>query len=90
MAARIYSLELTPAALRALESLPRDVQKRIAKKIDSLSENPRPAGVVAIKGGKGLLRMRIGVYRVIYRIEDERLVVLLVRIGHRKEIYRQM
>jgi mRNA-degrading endonuclease RelE of RelBE toxin-antitoxin system len=46
-------MEFTPAALRDLKSLPRDVQKHIGKKIDSLSQNPRPAGVVAIKGGEG-------------------------------------
>jgi mRNA interferase RelE/StbE len=84
-----YSIEFTPAALRYLKSLPRDVQKRIGNKIDSLSQNPRSAGVVANKGGEGLLRLRLGVYRVIYRVEDDRLVVLVIRVGHRKEVYRK-
>lgn len=90
MAAKPYSIEFTPAALRDLESLPRDAQKRIGKKIDSLAQNPRPAGAVAIKGGEGLLRLRVGTYRVIYRVEDDRLVILVVRIGHRKEVYRKL
>ncbi len=90
MATKLYSIEFTPAALRDLESLPRDAQKRIGKKIDSLAQNPRPAGAVAIKGGEGLLRLRVGTYRVIYRVEDDRLVILVVRIGHRKEVYRRL
>ena len=84
------SIEFTPAALRDLKSLPRDVQKRIGNKIDSLSQNPRPAGVAAIKGWEGLLRLRVGVYRVIYRVEDDRLVVLVIRAGHRKDVYRKL
>ncbi len=89
MAQRRYSIEFTPAALRDLESQPRDSQRRIAKKIDSLAQNPRPAGAVAIKGGAGLLRLRIGTYRVIYKVEDDRLVILVIRIGHRREVYRK-
>jgi mRNA interferase RelE/StbE len=84
-----YSIVLTPAAIRDLKSLPRDVQKRIGKKIDSLADNPRPAGAVAIKGGKGLLRLRVGFYRIIYQVEDNRLVVLVIRVGHRREVYRK-
>jgi mRNA interferase RelE/StbE len=89
LAAKRYSIEFTPAALRDLGSLPKDAQKRIGKKIDTLVQNPRPAGAVAIKGGEGLLRLRVGFYRVIYRVEDDRLVVLVVRVGHRKEVYRK-
>ena len=90
MATKRYSIEFTPTALRDLESLPRDAQKRIGKKIDTLAQNPRPAGVVAIKGGDSLLRLRVGFYRVIYRVEDDLLVILVVRIGHRKEVYRKL
>jgi mRNA interferase RelE/StbE len=84
-----YSIEFTPAASRDLGSLPKNAQKRIGKKIDALAHNPRPAGVVAIKGWEGLLRLRVGAYRVIYRVEDDRLIVLVVRIGHRKDVYRK-
>jgi mRNA interferase RelE/StbE len=90
LVAKTYSIEFTPAALRELESLPRHARKRVGKKIDLLAQNPRPAGAVAIKGGEGLLRLRIGVYRIIYRVEDDRLVVLLIRIGRRKEVYRKL
>lgn len=89
MSIKRYSIVLTPAAIRDLKSLPRDVQKRIGKKIDSLADNPRPAGAVAIKGGKGLLRLRVGFYRIIYQVEDNRLVVLVIRVGHRREVYRK-
>ena len=90
MAIKRYSIEFTPAAFRDLESLPRDAQKRIGKKIESLASNPRPAGAVAIKGGKGLLRLRVGFYRIIYRVENDRLLVLVIRIGHRKDVYRKL
>lgn len=89
MTKKRYSIEFTPAAFRELASLPKDAQKRIGKKIDALAQNPRPAGVVAIKGGEGLLRLRVGAYRVIYRVEDDRLIVLVVRVGHRKDVYRK-
>jgi len=82
LAAKRYSIEFAPTALRDLESLPRDARKRIGKKIDALAGNPRPSGAVAIKGGEGLLRLRVGTYRVIYKVEDDRLVVLVIRIGH--------
>ena len=85
----IYRLEVRPRAEKELAALPRDAHRRVARAIDALAEDPRPAGCVPLKGGEGLLRIRVGVYRVIYLVEDDRLVVLVVRIGHRREVYRQ-
>ena len=84
-----YTVEFLPSAARALAALPKDVQKRIARRIDALAENPRPPGVKVLQGGEGFLRLRISDYRVIYRIEESRLVVLVVKIGHRREVYRR-
>lgn len=56
--------------------------------MDALSENPRPPGTEALKGEEGLLRLRVGAYRIIYRIKEARLVVLVMRVGHRKDVYR--
>ena len=84
-----YTVEILPCALRDLQSLPRDVRERIRERIDLLVENPRPHGVKSLQGGqKGYLRIRVGDYRVIYRIENDHLVVMVVAIGHRREIYR--
>ncbi|MBI3184065.1 MAG: type II toxin-antitoxin system RelE/ParE family toxin [Myxococcales bacterium] len=85
----VYTVTILPEALRALEKLPKEVQRRIRDKIDRLAHNPRPPGVKALQGSeRGYLRLRVGDYRLIYRVEDEQLLVLVVRIGHRREIYR--
>jgi mRNA interferase RelE/StbE len=84
-----YTVTIIPSALRTLQSLPRDVRGRIRDAIDALSEDPRPHGVKSLQGSrKGHLRLRVGDYRVIYRVEDDRFVILVVTIGHRREVYR--
>ncbi len=80
-----YRLEITPAAARDLASLPRDARRRVDASILALANNPHPPGVKKLKG---LYRARVGDYRVVYSAEHARLVVLVVRIGHRREIYR--
>ena len=84
-----YRILLSPAAQKALERLPLDIQNRLAGKISALAENPRPLGTKTLKGTKGDLRLRVGDYRIVYRIEDERLLIRVVKIGHRSEVYRQ-
>ncbi|MCD4726205.1 MAG: type II toxin-antitoxin system RelE/ParE family toxin, partial [Pirellulales bacterium] len=54
----------------------------------ALAKNPRPAGAKMLAGPNRFLRVRVGDYRIIYRVEDDRLVVLVVRVGHRREVYR--
>lgn len=83
-----YSIQFTPRATRDLEGLPRPDQLRIAARIDSLATKPRPAGCQKLKGPQPFYRIRIGDFRVIYSIQDRKLVVLVVRIGNRKDIYR--
>lgn len=84
-----FSVVLKPAAVRDLRKLPTDVRPRVASRIDALAGDPRPAGVEALQGEPDLYRIRVGDYRVIYQIENKALVVLVVRIGHRREIYRR-
>jgi mRNA interferase RelE/StbE len=67
--------------------MPRDSQRRIVAKIESLAENPRPHGAIKLVG-EDCYRVRVGDYRIIYAIADEKLVVIIVEIGHRREIYR--
>lgn len=83
-----YTVELRPAATRALEALPRVAQERLRGKIDALAGDPRPPGCVKMAGEDDLWRIRVGSYRVVYTVRDDVLVVLVVKIGHRREVYR--
>jgi len=84
-----YTVEVLPSAQRELAALPKDVQRRIANRIDALREDPRPPGTRQLQGEDRLYRLRVGDYRVIYSIEGRRLVVVVVKIGHRREVYRK-
>ncbi|MCL1467545.1 type II toxin-antitoxin system RelE family toxin [Argonema galeatum] len=84
-----YQIEILPSAKRELDALPLQVRERIDKAFEALAINPRPPGVKAMQGYKGLLRIRVGKYRVIYRVEDDRLVVIIVQVGHRCDVYRR-
>jgi len=83
-----YKIEFKPAALRRLEELPREAQKHIAAKIEALRDNPFPAGCKKLRGEANLWRLRAGDYRVIYQIHSHVLTILIINIGHRREIYR--
>lgn len=83
-----YSVTFAPAAKRQFDKLPRPVQQRLGAVIDQLADDPRPPEVVKLSAEEGLYRVRSGDYRAIYRIEDDRLVVLVVKVGHRRAIYR--
>ena len=82
-----YQVLIEPSAQKALQKLPKEFQRRIISKIVLLADNPRPSGSVKLTGADAY-RIRVGDYRIIYAIVDERLVVLVVEIGHRREIYR--
>jgi mRNA interferase RelE/StbE len=83
-----YRVELTPAAVRDLKKLDRRTQEQVGKAIDGLAGNPRPRGVKALQGDPSILRLRSGVFRILYRIEDREILILVIRIGHRKDVYR--
>jgi mRNA interferase RelE/StbE len=83
-----YQILMHPRARRELEKLPHAVGERIAIAIDALASDPRPAGVKKLQGDENLWRIRVGAYRIVYEIHDGRLIVLVVRIGDRKDIYR--
>jgi mRNA interferase RelE/StbE len=85
-----YRVEFTIKADRELSRLPEKEQQRIIKKLSALSQNPLPAGVIPLKGElKGHYRIRIGVYRAVYCIKKDVLVVVVVRVGHRREVYER-
>jgi mRNA interferase RelE/StbE len=83
-----YLVELTPAAARQLRKLPRDAAPRIRGVIDLLAVDPRPPTSRPLRG-RPAYRVRSGDYRVIYTIEDDRLLVVIIRLGHRRDVYRQ-
>jgi mRNA interferase RelE/StbE len=83
-----YKIEFTAAAKRQFDKLPDASRRRLAEVVDRLSENPRPSGMAKLSGEDGLYRVRSGDYRIVYRIQDNRLLVLVVKIGHRREVYR--
>jgi mRNA interferase RelE/StbE len=83
-----YRVIVTPAADRAVAKLPRQIRERIAERLRALADNPRPVGSIKL-AGEDLYRIRVGDYRIIYSIEDDRLVILVVDVGHRREIYRR-
>ena len=83
-----YKIELTPAARRDLLKLPRDILRRVDAHLLALAEHPYPPGANRLRGDEGFFRIRVGDYRVIYLVERHRLVVLVVRVRHRREVYR--
>ena len=83
-----YEVVVARRAVKALASLPRAEQQRVRAAIDLLAENPRPPGCVALEGESGVYRVRVGDYRILYEVHDRRLVVQVIRLGHRRDIYR--
>lgn len=85
-----YAVVLKPAAVRDLRKLPEDIRRRVAARIDDLAGDPRPVGSEALHGAADLYRVRVGDYRIVYQVESKALVVLVVHVGHRREVYRQI
>ena len=83
-----YRIVVTPEARRNLLALPKDVLRRVDACILALGQAPRPPRTRRIKGGPDLWRVRVGDYRIIYAIEDDKLLIVVIRIGHRREVYR--
>lgn len=83
-----YEVHIAPTAQRQYRKLPAEVRQSVAKALAALSEEPRPSGVVKLRGSSNRWRIRIGDYRVIYRIEDEIVLVTILIIAHRREVYR--
>ena len=84
-----YRVLVAPAAGKALARIDRPQRLRIQTAIARLTEDPHPRGSVALRGRPGLFRLRIGQYRAIYAVEHDRLLVLVIDVGHRREVYRR-
>ena len=84
----IYSITYKPSAAKAFRKVHPTQRKRIKDAIEDLAADPRPHGHIQLAGGAGECRIRIGEYRVVYEIEDDKLIILVLRVGHRSDVYR--
>lgn len=83
-----YRVDMRRSAQRELKRLPGRTQSQILDRADALADDPRPPGCVKMHGTKHIYRIRCGDYRVIYEIRDEIVLVVVIKIGHRREVYR--
>jgi len=84
-----YSVRMMPNAIKQLERLPNRIRQNVAARIDALAVDPRPQMAKPLKG-TDLWRLRVGDYRILYQIQGQYLLVLIVDIGNRKDVYRGM
>ena len=83
-----YKIQFKPLALRQLEKLPRDIQRKLAAKIESLRGDPFASGCKKMAPIPDTWRARVGDYRVVYQVYQKILLVLVLTVGHRKDVYR--
>jgi len=85
-----YSIELKRSAAKALKKIPRSDRRKIRERIDSLAENLPDPVTTKMKGDNPFHKVRVGDYRIVYEIQESLLVILVLKIGHRKDVYRRM
>lgn len=85
----MYQLEYKLSVAKELRALPKTDVKRVVKRIQSLANEPRGPGTVKLQGETDLYRIRQGDYRIIYNISDLTVTVLIIKVGHRKEVYER-
>ena len=85
-----YRVEFKPSAERELRRLPKAVIPKISRAIDSLVNNPFPHQCEKLSGSTNAYRLRVGDYRVVYVVENRILLVTIIRLGHRKDVYRRL
>jgi mRNA interferase RelE/StbE len=83
-----YQIEFTSSAAKAFGKLTDDVRQRLADTIDALADDPRPPGVEKLRGSESAYRVRVGDYRILYVIVDRALIVTVIKVGHRRDVYR--
>lgn len=84
-----YKIQFTKHAESQLTSLPKDEIKKISKRIDKLASDPFPPKCEKLEGEEGVYRVRQGDYRILYSVFDKKLIILVLKIGHRREVYRK-
>jgi mRNA interferase RelE/StbE len=83
-----YELRIKPSVAKDLRGVPKADVRRVLARIESLADDPRGPGCEKLVGPDDLYRVRQGVYRIVYTIHDDRVVVEVIRVGHRGEVYR--
>jgi mRNA interferase RelE/StbE len=86
----MHKVELKKSPEKFIRQLSRKIQFQLIDALEGLSKDPRPAGVKKLAGMDNLYRIRCGDYRVVYTIQDKKLLILVVRIAHRKEVYKNL
>jgi mRNA interferase RelE/StbE len=86
----MYSIEFKPKVAAFIAEQSRKIQRQLIAHIETLAVNPRPAGCKLLYTEEKLYRVRSGNYRVIYQIQDKKLLIVVVKIAHRKDIYRHL
>ena len=84
-----YRIEIAPAAVRQLRKLDPTARRRVQAAIELLADHPRPDGATKLVGGDREWRVRTGDYRIVYEVHDDVLLVLVVAVGHRRDIYQR-
>ena len=84
----LYSISYVPSAAKTIRRLDKSTARRLLEAIDGLAIDPRPPGCIQLKGDRGEFHIRVGDYRVVYDVQNDELVVLVLRVGHRREVYR--
>lgn len=85
-----YRIGVKKSAAKSLKKIPKSDRKRIIEKIDELSESPLDPKTTKLKGDNPFHKVRIGDYRIVYEIQDDVLLILILKVGHRKDIYRNL
>jgi mRNA interferase RelE/StbE len=83
-----YEIQIKASALKAINKLETQIRARIVTRIVELADNPRPQGSTKLSGPDSFYRVRVGNYRIIYEVKDDVLVVLVLKVGHRRDVYR--
>jgi len=84
-----YRVEIKASAVKEIASLSRRDQRRVVRAIESLADDPRPPGARKLVGSEDAYRIRVGDYRITYQVLDDVLIVYVVRVGHRRDVYRR-
>ena len=87
MPVKTYRIVLHREAVREIRALPKRIRPLVRAAIDGLAREPRPAGVVSLKGRKGSYRLRIGDYRILYDVHATEIVVYVIGVAHRRDVY---
>jgi mRNA interferase RelE/StbE len=84
----MYKVSIKNSALKEIQQIPKPFRIKIIETIDSLAVNPRPSGVKKLENFKNSYRVRVGQYRIVYEIEDRQLLIEVIKVANRKEVYR--